>query len=111
MSQSGKISQRQIQIVQSATKILMEVFFISKEEALEIISTSLKEELDKSETTFELLEISSISYRQAFVRKLVHRVETNIRKNKNLRIDRINLAIEKFVQMIHSKWMGLDEEQ
>lgn len=105
-----KLSPRQIQLIQGAAAILIEQLYLSKEEALSIISESLREELKASNVSFEFLEIGSLSYRQAFVRKLVHRVEIKINTFKNLPPERIKTAIELFVKMLYESWMNLGKE-
>ncbi|MBP7284539.1 MAG: hypothetical protein KBA66_23340 [Leptospiraceae bacterium] len=105
-----KLSPRQIQLIQGAAAILIEQLHLTKEEAFMIISESLKEELKASNVSFEFLEIGSLSYRQAFIRKLVNRVESKINLIKNFPSEKIKLAVEKFVKMIYESWMNLGKE-
>lgn len=78
MGNGEKLSVRQIQLIQGTVAILIEQLSLSKEEALIVISESLREELKASNVSFEFLEIGSLSYRQTFVRKLVQRVEAKL---------------------------------
>lgn len=102
-----KLSPRQIQLIQGTAAILMEQLFLSKEEALSIISESLREELKASNVSFEFLEIGSLSYRQSFIRKLVHRVEIKINTIKTLPTEKVKQAIDLFVKMLYQSWMNI----
>jgi hypothetical protein len=104
MNNGDKLSPRQIQLIQGAAAILIEQLFLSKEEAIGVISEALKEELKASNVSFEFLEIGSLSYRQSFIRKLVHRVEIKINTFKNLPAERIKTAIDFFVKMLYASW-------
>lgn len=110
MGNVEKLSPRQIQLIQGATKILIEQLLLSKEEALSIISESLKEELRASNVSFEFLEIGSLSYRQAFIRKLVNRVESKVNLIKSLPPERIKIGIDMFVKMLYSSWANTGKE-
>ena len=110
MGNGEKLSPRQIQLIQGATKILIEQLLLSKEEALSIISESLKEELRASNVSFEFLEIGSLSYRQAFIRKLVNRVESKVNLFKSLPPERIKIGIDMFVKMLYSSWANTGKE-
>ncbi|MCB1179262.1 MAG: hypothetical protein KDK36_16900 [Leptospiraceae bacterium] len=109
MNTSDRISARQIQLIQGAAKLLIDTLYLSKEDALGIITHSLKEELKASGVTFEYLELGSISNRQAFVRKLVYRVQKKLEEVGNISRDKINLAIEAFVKMFHESWRNVDK--
>jgi hypothetical protein len=98
------LSQRQIQLIQGTASILMEQLSLTREEAISIITESLREELKASNVSFEFLEIGTISYRQAFIRKLVDRVEIKIIINKNLPQQKIKAAINNFIQMLYESW-------
>lgn len=102
MSNANKISPRQMYLIEGSTKILMDTLFFSKEESLQIISMSLKEELQASNVTFEYLELGSLSARQVFYRNLLYRVEKKIAKQTNLPGDRIKNAIDQFMQMFYN---------
>jgi len=110
MGNGEKLSPRQIQLIQDAAAILIEQLFLSKEEALSVISDSLKEELKTSNVSFEFLEIGSLSYRQAFIRKLVYRVESKVNALKSLPPERIKTAIDMFVKRLYSSWTNIGKE-
>jgi urease gamma subunit len=110
MSNGDKVSPRQIQLIQGAAAILVDHLYLSKEEAIEIISDSLREELRESKVLFEFLEIGTISYRQTFIRNLVHRVEVKIIANKNVPQSRIKEGISIFVKMLYASWGSLGSE-
>lgn len=107
MSAGDTVSPRQIQLIQGAAAILVDYLYLSKEEAITIISESLREELKESKVMFEFLEIGTISYRQTFVRNLVHRVEVKIVANKNVPQSRIKEGIDIFVKMLYASWANL----
>jgi hypothetical protein len=98
------LSQRQIQLVQSTAAILMEKLLLSKEESISLISESLKEELSSSNITFEYLETNSKSYRISFIRNLVYRVEKKLENHRYLHPEEKRIAINSFVQLLHSSW-------
>lgn len=104
------VSPRQIQLIQGAAAILIEQLYLSKEEALTIISESLREELKSSNVLFEFLEIGSLSYRQAFIRNLVSRVESKLIITKNLPTSKIKSAIDIFVKMLYASWASQSSE-
>ena len=56
----------------------MEHLYLSKEEAIVLISESLKKELKESKVMFEFLEIGTLAYRQSFYSNLVNRVEVKL---------------------------------
>ncbi|MEM7183034.1 MAG: hypothetical protein AAF518_19140 [Spirochaetota bacterium] len=99
MKSGDKISDRQIELIQGSANILMEELYLSKEEALQLISDSLKQQLQESNVTFAFLELSGIPARQAFVRNLVYRVETKINASFNLPKEKIKKAIDRFVKL------------
>ncbi len=101
---NDKISPRQVQLIQGSAKILMEMLYLTKEEALFVISESLKEELKSSNQTFEYLEIGSLSNRQIFVRNLVIRVEKKIFAIVKVPREKVSAAIETFIKMFHNSW-------
>lgn len=97
----NKISPRQVQLIQGSATILMEILFLSKEEAIAVISESLKEELKASNVNFEYLELGSLSNRQVFIRNLVYRVEKKLETVARVSKDKIKQAIEKFVKLFY----------
>lgn len=107
MGYTEKLSERQVALIQGSAFILTEHLNLTKEEAIPIISESLKEELDASKVTFEFLEIGTISYRQDFARKLVRRVEKKILSIRNISPDKMRHAIDLFVKMLYESWMNL----
>jgi len=107
MSTGDIVSPRQIQLIQGAAVILVERLYLSKEEAISIISESLREELKESKVLFEFLEIGTLAYRQAFIRNLVHRVELKIVANKSVPHSRIKEGIDAFVKLLYASWASL----
>ncbi|MBK8398419.1 MAG: hypothetical protein IPL26_24650 [Leptospiraceae bacterium] len=110
MGNGEKLSVRQIQLIQGTVAILIEQLSLSKEEALIVISESLREELKASNVSFEFLEIGSLSYRQTFVRKLVQRVEAKISLFNNIPKERIKLAVDLFVKMLYESWASIGNQ-
>ncbi|HMV77683.1 MAG TPA: hypothetical protein PK453_18610 [Leptospiraceae bacterium] len=106
MAGADKLSERQVQLIQSAAGILMEHLYMSKEEAVAVIAESLREELKAGGLTFEFLEVNSLSYRQTFIRNLVYRVEKKLENIKTLRKEKIKSAVNIFLQMLHYSWMN-----
>lgn len=102
---SDKVSPRQLQLIQGSASILIEHLSLTKEEAISIISESLKEELKASNVLFEFLEIGSLTYRQSFARNLVYRVEKKVKARRNIPEQRIRNAIDIFVKMLYDSWL------
>lgn len=107
MGMGDSVSPRQIQLIQGAASILVEHLYLSKEEAIVLISESLREELKESKVMFEFLEIGTLAYRQSFIRNLVNRVEVKLVANKNIPQSRIKEGIDIFVKMLYASWSNL----
>jgi hypothetical protein len=107
MSTGDSVSPRQIQLIQGAAAILVEHLYLTKEEAIVIISESLREELKESKVLFEFLEIGTLTYRQTFIRNLVNRVELKLVANKNIPQYKIKEGIDIFVKMLYASWSNL----
>ncbi|MEM7184650.1 MAG: hypothetical protein AAF518_27390 [Spirochaetota bacterium] len=84
------------ELVQNATQILIEELTLTKEEALNILYESAAEELKERGITYDQIEQGSAPVRQAFVRKIIYRVEKKVRAIITVPKRKVEAAIERF---------------
>ncbi|TGL57883.1 hypothetical protein EHQ58_10775 [Leptospira ognonensis] len=98
------VSERQLELIKEAAEILIGESRLTKEEAIQLISASIKKELGKRATTLEALNGSPKSDRTSFIRAVVLHVEEGIQSNPEWRTRHIDKFIESFYKVLHDSW-------
>ncbi|WCL50459.1 hypothetical protein [Leptospira sp. GIMC2001] len=100
------ISERQLGLIQESAKLLIQDLRLTQEEAVMLISASLKKELVRRGVTMEALNMSAKSDRTSFIRSVVHHVQEKIEETPHWKSKNLTITIEKFYKILHSSWMS-----
>jgi polyribonucleotide nucleotidyltransferase len=98
------VSERQLELIKEAAEILISESRLTKEEAIQLISGSIKKELVKRGTTMEALNISPKPDRTSYIRAVVQHVQEGIQANPYWRTRNIDKLIETFYKALHDSW-------
>ncbi|GBF49925.1 hypothetical protein LPTSP4_14450 [Leptospira ryugenii] len=103
-------SERQLELIIDAAEILIAETRLTKEEAIQIISSSIKKELVKRNTSLEILNISPKPERTSFIRSVVKSVHESIQANPYWKMKNIEKVIESFYKVLHESWQKENEK-
>ncbi len=98
------VSDRQLELIKEAAEILIMESRLDKEEAILLISSSIRKELGHRGITLEALNLSTKSERTSFIRAVVSIVKDGIQSNPYWRSKQIDQMIEKFYKVLHDSW-------
>jgi len=98
------VSDRQLELIKEAAEILISETRLTKEEAIGLISNSIKKELVRRGTTLEALNISPKPDRTSYIRAVVQHVHEGIQTNPLWRTRHIDKLIERFYKVLHDSW-------
>jgi len=98
------VSERQLELIKEAAEILIGDSRLTSEEAIQLISSSIKKELVRRGTTLESLNTSPKPDRTSFIRAVVQHVQEGIQANPYWRTRHIDKLIESFYKVLHDSW-------
>ncbi len=99
-----RVSERQLELIKDAAEILIGDSRLTKEEAIQLISSCIKKELVRRGTTLEALDISPKPDRTSYIRAVVQHVQEAIQANPYWRTRHIDKLIEAFYKSLHDSW-------
>ncbi|TGN18054.1 hypothetical protein [Leptospira idonii] len=98
------ISERQLGLIKESAHLLVNEINMTGEEAVQLISKCINKELNRRNTTMEMLNISSKPERTSFIRAVVQHVGDAIQENPYWRTKHLGKSIENFYKALHDSW-------
>ncbi len=98
------LSPRQSRLVQGAAAVLVQGLQLSVEDAVGLIASALRAELEARHLTMEVLDVSSRAERTSFIRAVVHRVQENLEARREWSAANVRSAVESFMRVLHESW-------
>ncbi|MCB1166493.1 MAG: hypothetical protein KDK37_10050 [Leptospiraceae bacterium] len=95
---------RQIVMIDSAARSMQEMLLLPRDEALDIITRALLDELGDRNTRLENVLRSSKAEQTAFLRGVVGKVEASLRQKDEYDEDAVSRGIQKIMKIWHESW-------